>query len=181
LEGLDEATLDEILSSMDLRALVEPGCLFESVPSGDLREAGGSLPQLLGATVSLAVATVGDRGFERALGALPAQGPDSGKRRAMAAWGEVHLAKLAALTNGLIADEAEGENLEAGPAFSLAPASSGLWPLLWDRLQPEAKLGIRILPGSGENSAQLSPVFTKAWLIPWLTKKEKKLLAAQAS
>ncbi|MBI2069233.1 MAG: hypothetical protein HYT79_01405 [Elusimicrobia bacterium] len=179
LGSLDEESIEEILNQAKPHQLTDPGCLYENFSTADFEADDLKNAAFKGNVVTVALATVGDRGLGAALMSGGAN-QDDPRRRVLAGWGEAMLAKLTDFTNGLVEKEAAGESLELGPVYVLdRPDDAALIGRLWGRLSPEEKLGVRRENDpAGSAMPRIDPVLTKMWAVGWLTKKQKKQLTA---
>lgn len=179
LGSLTEEAIQDILLKDQPGNLVDPACLYDHWAAQEIVD-WEKLSLGKGRTATGALATVGDKGFEAALGRLNGDAHAQERRLVLWGWAEALLAKLADFTNGMIQEEASAESLELGAARSLDTVQdTAVIHVLWERLSPEAKIGVRRVEEGG--AMRLTPVLTRAWLIPWITKKEKKQLAAQGA
>lgn len=174
LEDLTEETIEEILGQRDLKSLLDLGCVYGSFERAEIEAASQGTAVPVGATLSLGVATLGDRGFEAHMKNL------SGDSHKVAmTWAQAMLDKLVDFSAALIKEEAVQENLEAGPAIAVSmDKETALAGFIWERLNPAEKIQAQLISDPLNGSLKTTPAFTRAWVTSWLTKKEKKQLAA---
>ena len=176
---LNEERIASELESYKPAALIDPGCVFASIGREDdgielLLDTASASPWrgLKPRSITCAVATIGDRGFEAKLTAKPSN--------IVWAWAEVYLNKLTDLADDLIGKEAAAESLETGPWALVNVAGSGeFWSFVQVELDPCQKLGIKVSGGVDGGELEIVPALSRVWLVPWLSKKEKKKLQVQ--
>lgn len=179
LGDLTELAIEEVLAAQKLEKTVDAGCVFDTFSGQDLASFLGPWQEEPALNVavanprSLGVATLGDKGFED-LTFKDASGICRG-------WGELYLNKLMELAQDLMVQEASVEAMELGPLMILdAALGAEMWAFIEDRLKPGDKLGVKAIAcGARGEQLQLVPLFTRTWLVPWLTKKDKKKLQSK--
>lgn len=175
---LTEETIEEIAAEVCLDKWFDPGCVYENISAQEAESLGVSG---VGQAVTWAIATLGDHGYEEALKKAK-ESPTPCHADVMWAWGEVMLGKLADFTNNLIGKEAAGETLEIGPSRTIdLKENRELFDVAWRKLEPEQKIGARLVNDPLDGSVRISPAMSRVWAVPWLTKKEKKQLALQGN
>lgn len=182
LGGLTEEAIEEIISKENPLTLVEPACLYDHWPTEEWQWAGALFTgknSSAGRTVTAGVATVGDRGLEAVLARLSAASDGAAGRQVIWGWAEALLGKLVDFTNSMIYEEASAESLELGLSRVIdAALDREALEVVWSRLQPDVKIGVRRLDEA--EAIRFSPSITRIWALPWITKKEKKQLVAQS-
>ncbi|MEK7288204.1 MAG: hypothetical protein AAB091_06570 [Elusimicrobiota bacterium] len=181
LDSLTEEIIADILLKEKPSGLVDPACLYDHWTDAELA-ALDLADKTRGRTLTSVIATVGDRGLEALLARLAGGPKDLEQRRTLWAWAEALLAKLSDFTSGLIQEEASVESLELGLARTLDLAKDRhVVDLVWTRLSPESKIGVRRVEDAPGSAPRFAPAFSRVWIIPWISKKEKKQLTAQNS
>ncbi|MBI4368876.1 MAG: hypothetical protein HY547_01460 [Elusimicrobia bacterium] len=176
LNGLNEDLIEEILLERAPASLIDPVCLYQNCKALELAsgERLSWCPEST-ATLTLAMANLGDAGLNKMI----AQ-EDAGRSRALQAWAEICLQKFFDLTNNLVSQEAAKESWEVGYFKTLNPVvDQGLWELLSERLD-DRRPEIETPENDSPVRTEASTATRRFWIVPWLTKKEKKRLVVSA-
>ncbi|MFC1521498.1 hypothetical protein ACFL6Y_03725 [Elusimicrobiota bacterium] len=176
LGELDEDRITAIIDKYQLAKLIDPGCLYENFDQDELDISSITPGKISCQTASLVCATIGDKGFEAKIKLI-----SDIEKNVCFAWAEAFLGKMIDLSSRLIADEAQKDSMELWQSFYPAKKEEReLWVFLQKRIAVEEKIGIKVsIDPANEESLEVFPTYSKIWVYPWVTKKEKKQLAAR--